>query len=69
MHFYQLIALATIALALPTPDIIHEKVLNKRRPEEKAPSAIIPKDPVPLDDVLEKIITKVEAFVLPHTSW
>lgn len=72
MHFYQLVTLATIALALPTPDIaMNEKALSSRafEPEEdKAPSAaIIPKDVVRriwLDDIL-KVVTPAEAFVVP----
>lgn len=60
MHFYQLIAFATVVLALPTPGIaIQEKVLNNRafEPEDKVLSgAIIPQDLVPrneLDDILK----------------
>lgn len=60
MHFYQLIAFATVVLALPTPDIaIQEKVLNNRafEPEDKVLSgAIVPQDLVPrnqLDNILK----------------
>lgn len=70
MHFYQLIAFATVVLALPTPDIaIQEKVLNNRafEPEDKVLSgAIIPQDLVPrneLDDIL-KIWEDLEPVIL-----
>lgn len=71
MHFYQLIAFATVVLALPTPDIaIQEKVLNNRafEPEDKVlRGAIAPQDLVPrneLDDIL-KILDDLRPVAAP----
>lgn len=76
MRFYGLVTLATIALALPTPDLAmneEKRGLNSRfafEPEEdKAPSAaaIIPQDLVRrswLDDTL-KVITSKEPLIVP----
>lgn len=66
MHFYGLVTLATIALALPTPDV----AMNEEKRGLNSPpsaTAIIPKDLVRrswLDDTL-KVITSKEPLIVP----